>query len=151
MKKRNDMILQVDNRTSEFEISGELISRIEKYITSCLQTENFTEDVEVSLSLVGGDEIKELNSSYRGKDIVTDVLSFPSWDEYSGTLGDVVICIDRAEEQAMEIGNSLDDEIIYLVVHSIFHLLGYDHMDEEEKEIMRAKEKSALKLGKSRD
>lgn len=145
------MILQIDNRTSNYELSDKLIDKIKQYIIACLKTEEFTEDVEVSLSFVGKEEIKELNSSYRGKDMVTDVLSFPSWDDYSGTLGDVVICVDRAKEQAIEIGNSIDEEIIYLVIHSIFHLLGYDHMNEKDKAIMREKEKSALKLGKSCD
>lgn len=145
------MILEIDTRVENYEITNELIERVKIYILACLQVEEFEEDVEISLSFVGSEEIRELNDAYRGKDAVTDVLSFPSWDEYSGTLGDVVICIDRAKEQAAEIGNTLDDEIIYLVVHSVFHLLGYDHMNEEDKTLMRTQEKLALTLGKSRD
>lgn len=110
---------------------------------------------EVSVSFVTPDEIKALNGEYRGVDSVTDVLSFPQFDsvddlagmqEATGVaeLGDVVICMERAAQQAEEFGHPLEREVIYLFVHSILHLLGYDHMEEEEKKIMRAREEEVM-------
>lgn len=141
------MNLQVSNRLEDFILDQGLVKRLETYILASLEIEDFGDDVEVSLSFVGEDEIRGLNKDFRGKDEVTDVLSFPSFDEYTRVLGDIVICVPRAKIQAEEIGNSLEEEITYLSLHSSFHLLGYDHMDEEEKKLMRAKEKLALKLG----
>lgn len=143
------MNLMINNSLDDFCLSEDFISRIENYILACLEVEDFTRDLELSLSFVGQDEIRNLNKAYRGKDSITDVLSFPSWDEINRVLGDIVICIPWARDQAKEIGNSLEDEIIYLIVHSVFHLLGYDHMDGEDKELMRGKEKEALKLGEA--
>ena len=106
---------------------------------------------EVSLTIVSPAEIKELNACYRGVDSVTDVLSFPQFESAEDfppagelVLGDVVICAERARCQAEEFGHSLERELVYLFVHSILHLLGYDHMDEEEKRVMRAKEEHVM-------
>ena len=116
--------------------------------------------LEVSVSFVSEDSIKQLNLDYRGKDSVTDVLSFPmistreeSNPEYDVDLGfcdkimlgDVVICLDRASEQAADIGQPLSREVVYLFIHSVLHLLGMDHMDEADKEIMRSFEKKVMK------
>jgi probable rRNA maturation factor len=112
-------------------------------------------DTEVSVTVVSGEEIRELNRGYRGIDRVTDVLSFPQYacreelaeilsDDSVILLGDVVLCYDRAKEQAEEYGTGITREMVYLFVHSIFHLLGYDHEDEEEKRDMRAREEQAL-------
>ena len=115
-------------------------------------------DIEVSLTLAGDDEIKELNREYRSKDSVTDVLSFPQFGSKEELLaeltaegreetlaGDVVICAEQAERQAAEYGTGIKREMLYLFVHSIMHLFGYDHMDEEEKKLMRAREEEVLK------
>ncbi len=109
--------------------------------------------VEVSVTFVDDEEIHDLNREYRGVDRVTDVLSFPQFDSMDQVpeegdicLGDVVICPDQALLQADEFGHSPERELVYLFVHSIFHLLGYDHMNEEEKAQMRAKEE--LIMGK---
>ena len=113
------------------------------------------EGAEVSDSFVTPEEIQTLNLDYRNVDRVTDVLSFPQFDsvddlidmaEETGVaeLGDVVICMDRAREQAEEFGHPLEREVIYLFVHSILHLLGYDHMEEEEKKEMRAREDEVM-------
>ena len=113
---------------------------------------------QLSVSFVEADEIHELNRDYRGVDSVTDVLSFPQYERdeieyYSGNtdmipdelmLGDVVICVDKAREQAEEFGHSFERELIYLFTHSIFHLLGYDHEEEDEKSVMREKEESVM-------
>lgn len=113
------------------------------------------EGIEVSVSFVTPEEIKALNKEYRDVDGVTDVLSFPQFEsidelidaeEFTGVaeLGDVVINMDRAKSQAEEFGHPLKREVIYLFVHSILHLLGYDHMEEEDKKVMRAREEEIM-------
>ncbi|MDO4870105.1 MAG: rRNA maturation RNase YbeY [Bacillota bacterium] len=115
--------------------------------------------VEISLSFVSMDEIHELNRDYRGVDRPTDVLSFPMIDDFAALqemyedmeqtpeellLGDVVICLEKALQQAEEYGHSPEREVVYLFTHSVLHLLGYDHMTDEDKKIMRAREKQIM-------
>ncbi|BAG08151.1 rRNA maturation RNase YbeY [Finegoldia magna] len=142
------MIIQISNRQEDFQIDDELTSDIEKSIRICLLQELNDDNYEISLSFVSESEIRKLNSDYRDKDSVTDVLSFPLDDDFAiqtNLLGDIIICCKRAIEQAKEYNHSIKREIVYLVVHSMFHLLGYDHIDESDRIIMRNKEKSALK------
>ena len=140
--------------------SAEYGETMEKALSLILESEGVDEDgAEVSVSFVSSDKIRELNRNYRDVDSVTDVLSFPQFEtvdelieseEDTGVaeLGDVVICMDRAKSQAEEFGHPLKREVIYLFVHSILHLLGYDHMEEDEKKIMRAREEETMeKLG----
>ena len=118
----------------------------------CVRQEGLDpQNISLSVSFVDGEEIQTLNREYRGVDSVTDVLSFPQydpeedmedWDEIS--LGDVVLCTDRARQQAEEFGHSYERELIYLFVHSCFHLLGYDHEEEADKKEMRAKEETVM-------
>ena len=98
------------------------------------------DEAEISVTFVTDEEIRELNAQFRGIDRATDVLSFPQFedvqdipDEGPAVLGDVVISLERARAQAEEFGHSEKRETIYLFVHSILHLLGYDHMEEDEK------------------
>ena len=112
----------------------------------------------VGVSLVSEDEIKENNRDFRGIDKVTDVLSFPQFEstdeilaEIEGDealvdipLGDVVICLDQAERQSKEYGTSIRREVTYLFVHSVLHLLGYDHIDEEDRSLMRTREEKIM-------
>lgn len=109
------------------------------------------ERAEISLTLVSLEEIRELNRDYRDVDRETDVLSFPQFEDVEDMpefgelcLGDVVICLDKVEEQAKEFGHSFERELIYLFVHSMLHLLGYDHMEEEEKALMRQREEAVM-------
>ncbi len=142
------MIIQISNRQEDFQIDDELTSDIEKSIRICLFQELNDDNYEISLSFVSEVEIRKLNSDYRDKDSITDVLSFPLDDDFAiqtNLLGDIIICCKRAIEQAKEYNHSIKREIVYLVVHSMFHLLGYDHIDESDRIIMRNKEKSALK------
>ena len=121
-----------------------------------LQTENFTESAEINISFVDDESIRQINNEFRNIDKSTDVLSFPMGEngEYDVNpengckmLGDVVISVEHAVSQAELFGQSNEREIGYLTVHSVLHLLGYDHVDEaEEKKIMRAKEEEALSL-----
>ena len=111
---------------------------------------------ELGVTIVDRDEILELNREYRERDKVTDVLSFPQFaghdelladllDEETGTLiGDVVICYDVAADQAREYGTGFTREMLYLFVHSVMHLFGYDHMEDDEKAVMRKREEEVL-------
>ena len=142
------MIIQTSNRQEDFQIDDELTSDIEKSIRICLLQELNDDNYEISLSFVSEAEIRKLNRDYRDKDSVTDVLSFPLDDDFAiqtNLLGDIIICCKRAIEQAKEYNHSIKREIVYLVVHSMFHLLGYDHIDDSDRIIMRNKEKLALK------
>ena len=124
---------------------------------ACSQEGIPEERVEVSVTFASENEIRELNREYRGIDKTTDVLSFPQFDmdeevpeEGPIFLGDVVICPEICRKQAEEYGHSIAREFTYLFIHSILHLLGYDHMDEDERKEMRLREKEILKtvLGK---
>ena len=120
--------------------------------------------------IVDEEEIRRLNREQRNNDSVTDVLSFPSLDNIFGKelkkenfpcdidedgnlfIGSIAICLKRAKEQAEEYGHSLDRELNYLAAHGVCHLLGYDHMEEGDKKVMREKEERVLKkLNLTRD
>ena len=120
-------------------------------------------DVEISLSFASQEEIKKYNNTWRKIDKVTDVLSFPQYNfsdisseeeqsliniletTHTANIGDVVICVDKAKEQAEEYGHTVERELVYLFVHSVFHLLGRDHKTEESKMSMRNEEKMIMK------
>ena len=109
---------------------------------------------EISLILTGNQDIQALNLKYRNKDMATDVLSFPMQDnwkdineaEINGTilLGDVVISVEKAIEQADNYGHSLQRELLFLFVHGLLHLLGYDHLEKEDEEKMCAMQNMVL-------
>ncbi|MEQ2401373.1 rRNA maturation RNase YbeY [Peptoniphilus hominis (ex Hitch et al. 2025)] len=142
------MEIYYDDRQDDIKITDEIKNLIEKSIAAVLKVENLDENVEVSVSFVGDEEIRDLNRDYRGVDKSTDVLSFPMDDEFiivSRILGDVIINTRRVMEQAEELGHSNERELSYLTVHSILHLLGYDHMEDEDKREMREREKLAMK------
>lgn len=144
---------------------GSFLEEIRRAAALACEEEGLDPNVSaISLSFVDAEEIRELNRDYRDTDAVTDVLSFPQFEdiqeEYdafmkarqsedeSFLLGDIVINKERAEEQANEYGHSTEREIVYLATHSVFHLLGYDHMTEEERKEMREKEERVMeKLG----
>ena len=120
----------------------------------CVKEEKLNPDsVSISVSFVDKNEIRRLNREFRNVDSVTDVLSFPQFERKDLKklslpeieLGDVVICMDKVKEQAKEFGHSEERESLYLFAHSIFHLLGYDHMTEKDKKAMRAKEETVMK------
>lgn len=142
------MEIYYDDRQDDIKITEEIKNLIEKSIAAVLKIEKLDENVEVSVSFVGDDEIRELNREYRGVDKSTDVLSFPMDDEFiidNRILGDVIINTRRVMEQAEELGHSNERELSYLTVHSILHLLGYDHMEDEDKKEMREREKLAMR------
>ena len=145
------MELIIDDRQDKLEISEELIEKIKDIILECLDYEDYDDNYEVSLSFVDNKEIHELNKEYRGIDRATDVLSFPLLveDEFGvdfgeESLGDIVISLERAFEQSREYNHSFEREVCFLVCHSMFHLLGYDHMNDEDKAKMRTREEEIL-------
>ena len=129
-----------------------MMNKIEEAAKICLELEEVDSNLtEISLTFVDMEEIQNLNREYRGIDSVTDVLSFPQFeskDEFPETgeiiLGDVVVCTEKAMLQAEEFGHSPEREILYLFTHSLLHLMGYDHMEEDEKRIMRQKEEAVM-------
>lgn len=141
------MNIYFDNRQDVLEITDDIKDIINKAIISVLQIEDVDLNAEVSVSFVDDKEIKDLNKNYRNVDSSTDVLSFPIDDDFQinvNILGDVIINIMRVVKQARELGHTNERELAYLTVHSVLHLLGYDHMKDEDKKLMRAKEKLAM-------
>lgn len=137
-----------DDRQDIMEITENNMKAIEKAIETVLDSEDKQGDFEVSVSFVTNDEIKLLNREYRNVDSETDVLSFPmDEDEFDGIilLGDIVLSTQKIIEQANDYEHSLEREMLYLTVHSMLHLVGYDHMNSEDKEEMRSKEKEIMK------
>ncbi len=146
------MNILFDNNTN-YDIDKNTLSLMTKCIKECLLIENFTQNVEISLSIVDNDEIKELNFNYRNINKETDVLSFPLLDNFENVpnnllhplaLGDIIISIDKAISQAKDYGHCLERELCFLTVHSMLHLLGYDHMTEEEEKVMIKKQNTIL-------
>ena len=146
------MELIIDDRQDKLQVSEELIEKIKDIILECLDYEGYDDDYDISLSFVDNKEIHELNKLYRGIDRPTDVLSFPMLDEEldfdieleEKSLGDIVISLERAFEQSVDYNHSFEREVCFLVCHSMFHLLGYDHETEENTKEMREKEEYIL-------
>ena len=139
------LTIEDDNYSSE-----EFLEIINKSIEKTLEVMDLNSNYEVSVTLVDGKTIRELNREYRGVDKVTDVLSFPldfgsELDMPITPLGDVVINLEKIKEQAEEFGHSEMRELSYLTVHSLLHLLGFDHIADEDRKDMREKEKKIMK------
>ena len=125
-----------------------------KAVLATLVEEGFSYYANLSVSFCDNEYIRELNREHRGKDVHTDVLSFPMFEkdelipmpgENAVILGDIVISLERAAEQARELGNSLKREVAFLAVHSTLHLLGYDHeRSPEEDELQCEKQKKII-------
>ena len=145
----------ITNEQNAVKIPSGLRILIRRSCNAVLNYEKFEGSAEISVIFVDNQRIRELNNQYRNKDSATDVLSFPmgvngeyDLDEDNGckVLGDIVISMERAMEQAELYGHSLQREVAYLTVHSMLHLLGYDHLDEgPEKVRMRAREEMILR------
>lgn len=144
----NDVKIYFENETST-QISEEILTNMKKVVEKTVAGDYDGRSFEVSITIVTNDEIRVLNAEYRGKDAPTDVLSFPM-DEFDDSehvepLGDIVISIERAEEQAKEYGHSLMRELCFLTAHSTLHLLGYDHEnDDGERLVMEQKQEEIL-------
>lgn len=154
--------VEITNKQSVLKIPTGMRLLIRKCCHAVLEHENFEESAEVSVSFVDDAQIRDLNRDFRNIDKSTDVLSFPLGedDEYDYNneteaymLGDIILSLETASRQANEYGHSLEREVGFLTVHSMLHLLGYDHVDDKlEARIMREKEEVILsELGISRD
>ncbi len=154
----------LENETDR-QVSEEQINELIKVCQTVLDMEEWDFDAEISFTFTDNENIREINRDYRNIDRATDVLSFPMLDfseeidfeleaeDGKVMLGDIVISLERAEEQAQELNHSLRRELAFLVAHSMLHLLGYDHVDDPEGErTMIEKQDSVLgKLGITRD
>ena len=145
------MELYFTNEQTLYEVTEAIEKVVESSVAKVFEVETIDEGVEVSVLFVDNEGIRVLNRDYRNKDQATDVLSFPQYaslDEMKGdpepNLGDIVISLERAHEQAEEYGHSLEREVGFITVHSMYHLLGYDHDTDVHTEAMRAKEEAVL-------
>ena len=131
-----------------------LYSLIRRAIKAALEFEDFQRECEVSVTLVDNAQIHEMNLESRGVDRPTDVLSFPMFDEdfddgEMAILGDIVLSLEKAKSQAEEYGHSFEREVAFLTVHSVLHLLGYDHeLSEEDEKDMFFRQEEILKIMK---
>ena len=146
------------NTAEDYEISYALKMLIRASILATLSNESYGQKCQVSVTFTDNEGIRELNKKFREMDKPTDVLSFPLLDfegdceeppidELISNLGDIVISLERAKEQAEEFGHSFAREVAFLTVHSMLHLLGYDHeKGEEEDKEMRARQSEIMKI-----
>ena len=132
---------------------------IKKVVEKCYEEENLTKSkMIITITLTTPENIKKINKEYRNIDRATDVLSFPMFEKeeltkkiknqefmHEDVLGDIIISIEKVEEQAKEYGHSFERELSYMVVHGFYHLMGYDHIEEDDKKVMREKEENILR------
>lgn len=132
---------------------------VKKVLTQCFKEERLkTTKLSITIILTTPENIQKINQEYRNVDKATDVLSFPIFEKdeleqkiaendfaYEDILGDIVISMERVEEQAKEYEHSFEREFSYMIVHGFYHLMGYDHIQEEDKKRMRPKEEKILK------
>lgn len=148
-----------DNTQDKIEVTDALEKLIKDVAEGVLEFEEIDEKCEVNVMFADNEQIRGINREQRDIDRATDVLSFPFLDAKNGditvsdedfyegylSLGDIVISLERAKEQAEEYGHSFEREVGFLMCHSMLHLLGYDHIDEADRVIMRKKEEEILK------
>ncbi len=144
----------VENEQVKVQVSDEILNKMKQAALETLIFEGFEEvDAQVDLSLTDNAGIRVINKDHRDKDQETDVLSFPQYEclkdleeleEENLYLGDIVISVEKAVEQAEQYGHSVEREMCFLVVHSMLHLLGYDHMTPEEELEMKALQTTIL-------
>jgi probable rRNA maturation factor len=147
------------NEQERYPIGYSLKMLIRRAVLASLEYEGFGADTEVSVTFTDNEGIRAINSEFRGIDAPTDVLSFPLTDyeavdfpvadEPAASLGDIVLSLERADEQAREFGHSFEREVAFLTVHSMLHLLGYDHVnsDEEDAEMRRRQREILESMG----
>lgn len=152
------MIINLENDQDVIELPQEVLQRLQQGLEAVASLNGLPQEAEVDVTIVDDEEIHGMNREYRDMDRPTDVLSF-ALDEDCGEgdepeliggpeehlYGDIIISAETALRQAEEYGHGLEREMTYLAVHGMFHLLGYDHMTEEDKSQMRAKEEEALR------
>ena len=131
---------------------------IKRVVEKCFEVEGLLDSkLIMTITLTTPENIRKINKKYRKRDRATDVLSFPMFEKaeldekiknkdflYEDVIGDIIISIEKVKEQAEEYGHSFERELSYMVVHGFYHLMGYDHIEEEDKKIMRPKEEKVL-------
>ena len=151
-----DDILEINYVDTEENPENEEI--IKFVLKKCFEIENMDKlGLYVSVTLTCPSYIRKINKEYRNIDKETDVLSFPMFEKNEidsmieagnnivhDVLGDIIVSVDRVKEQAIEYGHSFERELAYMIVHGFYHLMGYDHMIDEDKVKMRAKEENVL-------
>ncbi|MFK4391596.1 rRNA maturation RNase YbeY [Bacillus sp. AFS026049] len=157
------MILAIDLMDETNEVTEEAQQLVESILQFAARKENIEKDTELSVTFVDNDRIREINKEYRHKDSATDVISFALEEmgedeveivgaEMPRMLGDIIISIERTKQQAEEYGHSFDRELGFLALHGFLHLLGFDHMNEEDEKVMFTKQKEILEeYGLSRE
>lgn len=141
--------VEIEYQELEKENYDELINMV---MAKCFEVENLQNtNLYVSIILTTPNKIREINSQYRNIDKETDVLSFPMFEKdeiqhitEEEALGDIIISVERVKEQAEEYGHSFERELSYMLVHGFYHLMGEDHLEEDDKIKMRAKEENVL-------
>ena len=131
---------------------------VEKVLHKCFEEEDLLDSkLIITITFTTPEDIRKINKKYRKIDKATDVLSFPMFEKdeldekiknkeflHEDVLGDIIISIEKVKEQAEEYGHSFERELSYMLVHGFYHLMGYDHIEEEDKKIMRPKEEKIL-------
>lgn len=136
-------------------VPSDYVDLLQQLITFTAKREGISSEAEISINFVDNNEMKELNRNYRQKDEPTDVISFAMQESVEGepeilgediplTLGDIVISIDKAKEQAEEYNHTLERELGFLAVHGFLHLLGYDHINKEDEVVMFKRQEEIL-------
>ncbi|MBA4535869.1 rRNA maturation RNase YbeY [Bacillus aquiflavi] len=149
------MILAIDLLDETNELTEEQLMKIESLLNFAADKEGIQQEAEMSVTFVTNERIKEMNKEYRGKDYPTDVISFAMEEMGEGeiqvsgadmprVLGDIIISVQKAKEQADEYGHSFMRELGFLAVHGFLHLLGYDHETEGEEKQMFSRQKDIL-------
>lgn len=142
----------------DIEEDSKYIEEINKVIEKCFEEENLKSlNLYVSIILTNPENIRKFNKQYRNIDKATDVLSFPMFEKeeiekikqkeaglVKEVLGDIIISIEQVKKQAQEYEHSFERELAYMVTHGFYHLMGYDHIEEKDKQIMRPKEEKIL-------
>lgn len=152
------MIIYFENEQNKVELGSYIEQRLQDALNVVARLHNLSDAAEVDVTIVDDEEIHAINKEYRHMDKPTDVISFALDDELEDSdepeliggpeehlLGDIIISAETAQRQGEEFGHGLEREILYLGVHGLLHLLGYDHMEPEDKKLMRAKEEEALR------
>jgi probable rRNA maturation factor len=157
------MIIEIINQQEKSEFSKEMENLIKDAINLVADEAQLSKDFEVSVTICDDESIKEINREYRNIDKSTDVLSFPMFSysepevfseeifEGENTFGDIIISLETAIRQSEEYGHSSEREVAFLTVHSMLHLLGYDHIEDSDRALMREREEYFLeKMGQRR-
>ena len=152
------MLMEINTQPEKLSLPSKTEETLRTVLQKTAELLELSDDTEVSVLVVDNETIRKLNRDYRGKDVATDVLSFPQEEEMEDNgepaviggptermLGDIVISIEKAVEQAEEYGHSIERELAFLAVHGMLHLLGHDHeTDAAAKKSMRSEEKRLL-------